>query len=78
MLAQKPRERMSSSALSIEGRNLRCASGSLTFIWFSTDSRSGGVHAERKARPITDWEIGTEVPMSGSVVMPLPLRQDST
>src|SRR5262249_24036783 len=76
--AQKPRARMSSSPLSIEGRYLRCASGSFTFMWFSTASRSGGVHAARKARPITDCDIGTEVPMSGSVVMPLPLRQDST
>src|SRR6266850_211791 len=76
--AQKPRARMSSRDLSIEGRNLRCASGSLTFIWLSTASRSGGVQAARNARPITDCEIGTEVPISGSVVMPLPLRQDST
>src|SRR5213078_849769 len=76
--AQKPRARMSSRDLSIEGRNLRCASGSLTFIWLSTASRSGGVQAARNARPITDCEIGTEVPMSGSVVMPLPLRQHST
>src|SRR5207302_431412 len=38
--AQKPRARMSSRDLSIEGRNLRCASGSLTFIWLSTASRS--------------------------------------
>ena len=41
-------------------------------MWLSTDSRSGGVHAARKARPMTDCEIGTEVPMSGRVVMPLP------
>src|SRR5205807_7140494 len=61
---------MSSRDLSIEGRNLRCASGSLTFIWLSTASRSGGVQAARNARPITDCEIGTEVPISGSVVMP--------
>jgi hypothetical protein len=59
-------------------RYLRCDSGSFTFIWLRTASRSGGVQAARKARPITDWDIGTEVPMSGSVVMPLPLRQVST
>jgi hypothetical protein len=47
-------------------------------MWFITASRSGGVQAASKARPITEWEIGTDVPMSGSVVMPLPLRQDST
>src|SRR5882672_1650768 len=76
--AQKPRARMSSSPLSIEGRYLRCASGSFTFIWLSTASRSGGVQAARNARPMTEWEMGTEVPMSGRVVMPLPLRQDST
>ena len=76
--AQKPRARMSSSALSTEPRYLRCASGSFTYIWLSTASRSGGVHAARKARPITDCAIGTEVPMSGSVVIPLPLRLDST
>ena len=74
MEEQKPRARMSSSALSIGARYLRWVSGSFTFIWFSTASRSAGVHAARKARPMTDCEIGIEVPMSGSVVMPLPLR----
>jgi hypothetical protein len=78
VLMQKPRERMSSSALSIGARYLRCESGSLTFIWLSTDSRSGGLQAARKARPITECDIGTEVPISGRVVRPLPLRQDST
>ena len=44
---QKPRPRMSSSALSICALYLRSVSGAFTFIWFSRASRSAGVHAAR-------------------------------